>query len=97
VVIARVFEFYGAGWMIAFVLILLHFYRKNAAGEMFANLKDKIEEDPELRHHYENNVHGARTKVSVLISLCIIAISFALASLWPFALGIRLYNLGHRD
>ncbi len=45
----RVFEVYGAGWMIAFAFALVHFYRKNAAGELFASLKDEMEKDPEVR------------------------------------------------
>lgn len=93
----RVFEVYGAGWMIAFALALVHFYRKNAAGELFAGLKDEIEKNPELKDHYENNVHNSRSRVHVYIVLGIIAMAFALSSLWPFAIGLRLYHFSRRD
>ncbi len=90
-------EVYGVGWAIAFVLALVHFYRKNAAGELFAGLKNEMEKNPELKDHYENNVHNSRTRVHVYITLGIIAIAFALSSLWPFVLGLRLYNTVRRD
>jgi hypothetical protein len=96
-VLARIFEVYGAGWMIAFALSLVRFYRKNSAGELFANIKTEIEKNPELLDHYENNIHGSRTKTHAYITLAIIAIAFALSSLWPFVVLLRTYHLIHHD
>lgn len=91
--VLRVFEIYGMGWMIAFALSLVHFYRKNTAGDMFAKIEGEIEKEPELRKHYDENIHGSRTKMRMFIPLLIIALSFALSSLWPLVLGFRLYGL----
>jgi hypothetical protein len=98
VALIRVFEIYGAGWMAAFTLALVHFYRKNVAGELFLGVKSEIEKSPELKDHFDSNIHDSKTKVHAYIVLGIIAVAFALSSLWPFVLGLRLYHLvAHRD
>jgi len=93
-------EVYGVGWFVAFMFQAIEFYRRNAAGELMAGFEKEASKDPEMLQHYAENHHGIRTKIKIFLPLGILAIAFAISSLWPLIVVIRagafVHGLLHR-
>lgn len=81
---------YATGWFLTAAYFVVKMYRGKDMAKIEAGLAEKLQDDPELAAHFEDDVHGSRTKVRMLLAILPILLSFAIASLWPIVWGLKL-------
>jgi hypothetical protein len=87
---ARFAAIYATGWFLTAAYFVVGMYRRKDMANFESALADKLQDDPELAAHFEDDVHGSRTKVRMLLAIMPIFLLFALASLWPAVWGLKL-------
>lgn len=81
---------YATGWFLTAAYFIVKMYRSKDMAKIEAGLADKLQDDPELAAHFEDDVHGSRTKIRMLLAIMPIFLSLAIASLWPAVWGLKL-------
>jgi hypothetical protein len=81
---------YVAGWLLTAMNFAVKLYREGTILEAEEKISSEIT-DPEMITHYENNVHGIRTKMRVLLAAIPVLFAFMFGSIWPLVWLVKLW------
>jgi hypothetical protein len=87
---------YVTGWFCYGVWFAISIYRSESLNGAEAKLRAKIDDEPdtvartEAIAHWENNIHGIRTKIRIILPAVPIVFAFMIGSVWPLVLAIRI-------
>ncbi len=90
---------YATVWFVYSTWFIIKQYRSGELKGFESKITAKID-DPEMIAHYEQNIHGIRTKMQLVVALLPILLAFMLGSVWPLIVvirvGVELSNITHR-
>jgi hypothetical protein len=81
---------YAIGWFLYASYFAISMYMQGELKDVEASILKKVENDPEAIAHYENDVHGIRTKLHIILPALPILLAFMMGSVWPLAIALRV-------
>ena len=83
---------YAIGWFVSAAVMMISMYRSQEVKDIGSKLKARMDEDPEMAAHWNDNVHGIRTRVALITAALPILIAVTFSSIWWLWWTIRLVS-----